>query len=74
MKVSNATDEYKAFVARARRAVERRGISHSRIAANCGWTPWQLSARLCLRQRVTVEDVPKLCAALGIKAGVLFGE
>lgn len=72
MITEKASEDYKSFIDRLRQKVGASGLTQSSIAQRCGWTPWQLSARLCLRQRVTVEDVPKLCKALGIGIGELF--
>lgn len=66
-------ERYDAILENLREAIRRSGMKQRVIAERCGMTPNQLSARLCKRQKLTVSDVPLLCAAVGIKPNELFG-
>ena len=66
------TDFYDNFIDNLRDVVEKSGLKHKVIAERCGMTQNQFSARLYKRQKVTVKDIPVICAALNVQANDLF--
>lgn len=55
---------------RAERA--RAGLSQEALAARLGWSRSRLAAIELGERRMHADDLPELCAALGVNLGVLL--
>lgn len=64
--------EYRRLIGNLRNAIAESGLKQKVIAERCGKDTKKLSNILCLRQRLAVEDVTKLCTVLNISPNRLF--
>lgn len=66
------TEVYKRVIKNIRTAIEKSGLKQKAVAERAGLTDRQLSDILCFRKRLSTEDIPNICTAIGAEPNDIF--